>query len=189
VTHPWYSVVVGGTVSPTKEFIMFPASIHQALTGEATTDLGNGAYSVGQIPTEAEAFVKSYEPCENSPVHTVPTDPTVATLAEVTTYLRLVAEGTSKDAGFAGSLVAYAERTGTLTEKQAKHARRLYTKWHRACEWLARHKNGQHEWKYAGTKCHNSNYDLGTYAETSYYQCEQCGKWKSQYTNKNYSGD
>ena len=168
---------------------MFPASIHTALTGEATTDLGRGRYSVGSVPTDADTIVERYQRCESAPVHTVPTDPAVATLAEVTTYLRLVAEGTSKDAGFAGSLVAYAERTGTLTEKQAHHARRLYRRWYEACLWLARHKNGQHDWQWAGKVVHHSNYDLGTYAETVYYQCQHCGGWQGEYTNKNYSGD
>lgn len=143
----------------------------------------------GRVPTEGDVFAKQYEPCENGPVYTVPTHPAEATLTEVVTYLRRLGEGKGGDAKFATSLVAYYDRTGGLTEKQARHARRLYSRWYGHRLHLVRYCNGQHDWTREGTVVWHVNHVLGTYAFTAYYRCENCGKWQGLYENHNYSGD
>lgn len=127
--------------------------------------------------------------CPNAPTHEVPTDPAIATLAEVTAYLRRLGGSNSKDARFAESLASYAERTGTLTEKQAHHARRLYTRWYEACLAYARSNNGKHEWREVGSITYYYSTVLGTYSASDFYKCAYCDEWGERYHENNYSGD
>lgn len=157
-------------------------TIRDQRTGECPSDLTHAA-GVGRRQR------RRYNDCANAPVHEVPTEPASATLAEVIAHLHRLAEGTSKDARFAESLAAYAERTGTLTEKQTRYARRFYARWYEACVNRARYNNGKHKWNEVGSITYYHSVVLGTYSASVFYKCEQCGEWGEDYHENNYSGD
>lgn len=162
------------------------AEAHQHTTEEVVTDLGNGAYSVGTIAPEGFTDVRRTA-CPNAPTHEVPASPSTLTVAELVAHLKTL--GGTKDADFAASLVAYYERTGSLSDKQQRSARRIYRRFYDAKCWLARRHNHQHNYAYTGKVVHYANDVLGTWAHTLYYRCTLCDGWTGVREEHNYSGD
>lgn len=146
----------------------------------------------GQIPTDLslEASQKrshqmNISDCTATPI---PAEWDISPSVTIEQKCVLLATVTGPKMKFAHSLALQFSKNGELSRKQIQWVNRLYRDYAEQNKILRRMAT-QHDWQNVGTDLHQSNYMLGTYQQTTYYECSKCAAQGERYKSKNYSGD
>lgn len=135
------------------------------------------------MPDNSANLTRNTYPCPNHPHADLAPMSASPTLEQVAEWL-----GRQRST-FLASLAEYFAKRGTLTPKQAKHARRAYGQAAHLREiYLASGRT--HDWKRTEKRYGNVGSDiLGTYRNVQVYACARCGEVREVLEWNNYSGD